>query len=520
MSIATNAKNIAKIGDMAAAKTNKTNDPTVESVRTRMAPSPTGPFHIGSARTTLFNWLYARKHGGTFILRVEDTDKERSKKEFEDDLIEGIKWLGIEWDEFGRQSDRTALYRTNLEKLLASGEAYYCYCTKEDLEAQRQAMLASGMQWKYNGHCRIYANSPKGEPGAKPPADLKPQVIRFKIPEIKVEFKDLIRGKVTFDATLFGDQVIAKDLDSPLYNFAVVVDDADMKITHVIRGEDHIGNTPKQILMIHALGFNEPIYAHIPLILNPDRSKMSKRSGDTALSEFRAKGYLPEAIVNFIALLGWHPRDDREVFSLQELVEAFELERVQKSGAVFNQDKLDWLNREHMKKYSDAELAAMAKPFIEKKHPTGLFEDSSAGVPTHDDAFIGRLVTVERGRANTLSDFAELGAFFFALPDYEPKLLIWKESPKNEIVKILEEIRDELEKMDEKDFTRATLSAKISGMIGEGPAAKNRGSVLWPLRVTLSGQQSSPDPIDIMEVLGKTESLRRIDVAIKKLTPL
>lgn len=466
-----------------------------------MAPSPTGPFHIGSARTTLFNWLYARKHGGEFILRIEDTDKERSKKEFEDELIAGLEWLGIAWDKFGRQSDRTALYRTYLEKLLASGEAYYCYCTKEDLEAQRQVALASGMQWKYNGHCRT----------ATPPTDRNPQVIRFKVPEIKVEFKDLIRGKVTFDAALFGDQVIAKDLDSPLYNFAVVVDDEDMKITHVIRGEEHLGNTPKQILLMRALGFNEPIFAHIPLILNPDRSKMSKRFGDSALSEFRAKGYLPEAIVNFIVLLGWHPKDDREVFSLNELVAEFDLERVQKAGAVFNQDKLDWLNREHMKKYSDEELAVMAQPFIEKKHPTGLFA-ADAEVAKQ---FLTRLVSIERGRANTLSDFAELGDFFFTLPNYETELLIWKESPMKDVLNILQGIHRELSKLGDAEFTREVLSSKISQMIGEG---QNRGMVLWPLRVSVSGQRSSPDPIDIMEVLGRSESLARLEIAIKKLS--
>jgi glutamyl/glutaminyl-tRNA synthetase len=277
-----------------------------------------------------------------------------------------------------------------------------------------------------------------------------------------------------------------------------------MKITHVIRGEEHLGNTPKQILMIRALGFAEPTYAHIPLILNPDRSKMSKRFGDSALSEFRAKGYLPEAVVNFIALLGWHPRDDREVFSLNELVDTFELERVQKSGAVFNQDKLDWLNREHMKKYSDTELAAMAKPFIENKFG-GLF--------AIDEAFLERLIAIERGRANTLSDFAQLSELFFKLPDYEAKLLIWKESPLKEVGQILSELQVELAKLDEADFKREPLSAKISGLIGD----RNRGTILWPLRVAVSGQQSSPDPIDIMAVLGKEESLKRIEVTIKKL---
>jgi glutamyl-tRNA synthetase len=480
---------------------------SASEIRVRMAPSPTGPLHIGTARTTLFNWLFARHHGGVFVLRIEDTDKERSKKEFEDELIDGLHWLGIEWDEFGRQSDRTALYRKYLEQLLASGDAYYCYCTKEELEAQREVMLASGLPPKYNGHCRKYA-------GGEPPAGLSPQVIRFKVPEMKVEFKDLIRGKVVFDAALFGDQVIAKDLDSPLYNFAVVVDDFDMKISHVIRGEEHLGNTPKQILIQRALGLTEPIYAHIPLILNPDRSKMSKRFGDSALTEFRAKGYLPEAIVNFIALLGWHPRDDREVLSADDLIKEFELERVQKAGAIFNQEKLDWINREHMKKYSNAELSKLVKPFVLKKHGD-LFGISGKG--DIDEAFLERLVAVERTRANTLSDFAELGAFFFKLPDYEPSLLIWKESPMKEVAQILRELHEKLSELDENDFTSEKLSPAVLSAIGEGPSARNRGIVLWPLRVALSGERSSPDPIEIMDVLGKKESLARLDVAIKKL---
>jgi glutamyl-tRNA synthetase len=487
----------------------------IDSVRVRMAPSPTGPLHIGSARTALFNWLFARKHGGVFLLRIEDTDKERSKKEFEQEIFDGFHWLGIDWDEeVTRQSERTALYRAELEKLLAAGDAYYCYCTKEDLEAQRQAMLAAGMQPKYNGHCRIYARivaNASGDgsaPGATPPAGLSPQVIRFKVPEIKVDFKDIIRGKVVFDAALFGDQVIAKDLNSPLYNFAVVVDDNDMKITHVIRGEEHLGNTPKQILLQRALGYAEPIYAHIPLILNPDRSKMSKRFGDSALSEFRVRGYLSEAIVNFIALLGWHPRDDREVLNINELISEFELERVQKAGAVFDQDKLDWLNREHMKAYSTTELAARAKPFIENK-----FGGLLPGSPASDNIFIERLVAVERTRANTLSDFAEVGGFFFKLPDYEPRLLIWKEMPLKDVEAVLEKAYAALDELSPDSFVREPLAAKISTLIGDG----NRGTVLWPLRVAVSGQQSSPDPIDIMEVLGKKESLIRIKIAIEKL---
>lgn len=457
-----------------------------------MAPSPTGSLHIGTARTALFNWFFAKKHGGTFVLRIEDTDKERSKKEYESELIEGLKWLGITEDEFYRQSERTEIYKEYLEKLLAAGDAYYCYCTKEDLEAQRQSLLAAGLPPKYNGHCRNLKS---------PPAGKSPQVIRFKVPEIKVEFKDLVRGKVVFDAALFGDQVIAKDLETPLYNFAVVVDDELMKISHVIRGEDHISNTPKQILLQRALGFGELTYAHIPLILNPDRSKMSKRFADTSLAEYRERGYLPGAMVNFLALLGWHPKDDREVLTPEELISEFELDRVQKSGAIFNQEKLDWLNREHMKKLSDEELAELATPFMQKKYP---------GV---DETFLERLVSVERTRANTLSDFAEIGSFFFALPEYEPSLLIWKESPKKETKEILERLHAELLTLSDANFRRETLQNAISLIIGD----RNRGTVLWPLRVAVSGQQSSPDPIDIMEVLGKHESLGRIETAAKKL---
>lgn len=465
-----------------------------------MAPSPTGHLHIGTARTALFNWLYARKHDGVFILRIEDTDKERSKKEYEDELIDGLHWLGIEWDEFGRQSDRTALYHAALEQLLASGDAYYCYCTKEDLEAQRQAMLASGLAWKYNGHCRPENLTAAGK-------DLQklgePQVIRIKVPEIKIEFKDLIRGKVVFDAALFGDQPIAKDLDTPLFNFANVVDDADMKISHVIRGEDLISSTPRQIVIQRALGYPELIYAHIPLILNADKSKMSKREGNAALlGEYREMGYLPEAIMNFLALLGWHPKDDREVLAIEDLIKEFDLERVQKSGAVFSQDKLNSLNREHIKKYSSVELAALAMPFVIKKHP---------GV---DMIFLEKLVAVERTRANTLVDFSEIGEFFFKLPEYDAKLLIWKEAPKKDVRTVLEKIHNELQMLDPSAWHKDTISAKILEIIGEG----NRGTVLWPLRVALSGQQSSPDPIDIMEVLGDKESLVRIESAIKKLS--
>ncbi len=450
------------------------------------------------------------------MLRIEDTDAERSKTEFEIELIKGLHWLGLEWDEgpdyidgtliskgsFSpyRQSERQDIYKKYVDQLLSEKKAYYCYCTKEELEAQQQVLLASGLPPKYNGHCRNLT---------APPPDRTSKVIRFKTPEIKVGFKDLIRGKVEFDASLIGDMIITRSDGTVLYNLAVVIDDHAMKITHVIRGEDHIANTPKQILFQQALGFSEPIYAHLPLILNADKTKFSKRKNKASLLEYQKDGYLPEAIINFLALLGWHPSDDREVMNLNELISEFDLERVQKAGAVFDEDKLDLLNREHMKTYSNADLAKMVKPFIENK-----FGGLLPGSPASNDTFIERLVAVERTRANTLSDFAEVGAFFFKVPNYEPRLLIWKEAPLKEVKAVLEKAYAALDELSPDSFVHEPLSTKIVALIGES----NRGTVLWPLRVALSGQQSSPDPIDIMEVLGKKESLARIEAAIKMLT--
>ncbi len=489
------------------------------SIRVRFAPSPTGPLHVGGVRTALFSWLFARKYGGRFVLRIEDTDKERSEKKFEIELLEGLSWLGLNWDEgpypagaggqlpFGgeqgeygpyRQSERTAIYKKYLEQLMATGDAYYCYCSKEDIEAQRQAMLSQGLPPKYNGHCRP-ANI-----GNTPPAGKTPEVIRFKTPEVKVEFKDLVRGKVTFDAALFGDFIIAKNLDNPLYNFAVVVDDALMKISHVIRGEEHLSNTPKQILMARALGFAEPLFAHIPLILNPDRSKMSKRFSDTALLNYRERGYVPGAMVNFLALMGWHPSGDKEIMSREEMIAEFGLDRVQQAGAIFNEEKLDWLNREHIKMMPIAEVAALATPFFAKHGVTAA---------ARDEVLLQRVIAVQIARAKTLDDLAQASAFFFAAPEYEPKLLVWKDSSTfKEVAEVLAHVRGVLEKMPADDFIHGTLSASLPAIVGE----RGRGAVLWPLRVALSGQAASPDPVEIMSVLGKDESLRRIDAAIKK----
>lgn len=470
-------------------------------VRVRLAPSPTGPMHLGTARTAIFNWLFARKNKGAFVLRVEDTDIDRSEKKYETEILEGLKWLGIDWDEgpdkdgpYGpyRQSERGAHYKKYLEKLLAEHKAYYCYCTKDELEAARTSMMAEGLAPKYNGHCRNLTAPPPGR---------APQVIRFKTPEKTVEVKDLIRGKIAFDATLIGDFVIAKSTEAALYNFAVVIDDEAMKISHVIRGEDHLSNTPKQILIEEALSFSEPHFAHLPLILSSDRSKMSKRYADTALAEYRARGYLPEALVNFLAILGWHPSSDQELFTREELVAIFDIARIQKAGAVFNQEKLNWMNAHYIKRLPKDELMRQLVPFL------GAYK-----VKANDEMF-GKIVDIERERMRTLDEFKEHAEFFFRMPDYEAALLIWKDDTPQKAKTVLEAVRGIVGGLEGETLTRAELSNALSGLIGQ----QGKGSVLWSLRVALSGLKASPDPIAIAEVLGKAEAIRRLDASIKKI---
>lgn len=338
-------------------------------IRTRFAPAPTGPLHIGGARTALFNYLFAKKNEGVFILRIEDTDPERSKPEYEKDIIDSLKWLGIEWDEgpdiggnYGpyRQSERLNIYKKYLEKLLAEDKAYYCFCSEEELEAQRQYQLSIGEAPRYSGKC---ANLSKEEV-EKYLEEGRPSIIRFKVQPKKIEFEDLIRGKIEFDTSLMGDIAIAKNLTTPLYNLAVVIDDFEMKISHVIRGEDHISNTPKQILIQEALGFPRPEYSHLPLILGPDRTKLSKRHGAVAISEYKKDGYLPETLINFMAFLGWNPGTEREIYSMPSLIKEFSLERIQKGGAIFNIKRLDFLNSFYIRQRSLEKLTELCLPYL------------------------------------------------------------------------------------------------------------------------------------------------------------
>jgi len=338
-------------------------------IRVRFAPSPTGFLHIGGARTAFFNYLFAKKNQGSFILRIEDTDIERSKPEYEKDIMESLKWLGIEWDEgpdiggnYGpyRQSERREIYKKYLEKLLAEDKAYYCFCSEDELEAQRQYQLSIGEAPRYSGKCAGLSK----EVVEKYLAEGKPSVIRFKVPAKKVGFEDLIRGKVEFDSTLLGDIVIAKDFSTPLYNFTCVIDDYEMRISQVIRGEDHLSNTPKQILIQEALGFPSPKYVHLPIILGPDRTKLSKRQGAVSVIQYRELGYLPEALINFIAFLGWNPGMEREIYSLPSLIKEFSLERIQKGGAIFNIKRLDFLNGFYIRGKSIERLTELCLPYL------------------------------------------------------------------------------------------------------------------------------------------------------------
>lgn len=481
-------------------------------IRVRFAPSPTGSLHFGGVRTALFNWLFARKNEGKFILRIEDTDVERSNPEYEKSILEGLRWLGLDWDEGPdidgnhgpyRQSERAEIYKKYAQRLLDGKKAYHCFCSKEQLEMDRQAMLAQGLAPKYSGRCRNLTE----EETKKRIERGEDSVIRFKTPATEIEFNDIIKGKITFNAELIGDIVIAKSLTSPIFIFAGAVDDFEMKISHVIRGEDHLSNTPKQILIQKALGFDEIKYAHLPLVLGPDRSKLSKRYLESSLDDFKKEGYLPEAIINFAALLGWHPKEEKEILSREELIKEFDLKRVQKSGAVFNPEKLAWLNAQHIKNMPIDELAEKLNEFIPIEWRI------NAEWMKNNEELLVKAIELERERIKKLSDFKELGGFFFELPDYDPSLLLWQKTEKEKTAANLKILNEEIKKIFKADFNKITLEKTIMPLT----EVWGRGELLWPLRAALSGKTASPGPFEIMDALGKEETLKRLDVAIRKL---
>jgi len=472
-------------------------------VRVRIAPSPTGYLHLGTIRTALFNYLFAKKEGGSFVVRIEDTDRERSLPIYEQDILNGLRALGLEWNEgpdiqgdYGpyRQSERIEIYEKYLKKLLDEKKAYWCFCTKEELEEEKKAMLASGLFPKYGGACRHLSQKERDEKRSQG----REGVIRLLVPsKTDIKFNDIIRGEISVNSDTIGDIVIARSLTSPLYNFAVVVDDEEMKITHVIRGEDHVTNTPKQMLIAKALGFGEPKYAHLPLLLAPDRSKMSKRKMETSFDEYLKEGYLPEALLNFLVLLGWHPEDERELFSLEDMASYFSLKRVQKSGAVFNVEKLDWFNAQYIKNLPIDVLLERLRDFLPEEWYA-------------EEEKLLKIIVLERGRVKKLSEFEEGMSFFFVPEEFGVDVLRWKDMEMTAVRDNLRLVREALSPVLEKEFTKDFLEELLMPLAQK----KGRGEVLWPLRAALSGRKNSPGPFEIMDVLGKKETLARIEHAL------
>ena len=452
-----------------------------------MAPSPTGWLHMGTARAALFNYLFTRREEGIFILRIEDTDRERSRKEFEDDIIEQLTWLGLSWDEFYQQSERTNFYTTSIEQLLRAGKAFYCTHSKDELEAEHAAQVK-----KKEPPRHVCSDRNEGR---------EEGIIRLKNDtQGNLSFTDLIRGTISFQAELLGDFSLARGVEIPLYNFSAVVDDYEMRISHVIRGEDHIPNTPKQLLIQQAFGWEPPQYAHLPLLLGADRSKLSKRHGATAVRDYRTAGYLPVAVINFLALLGWNPGDDRELFILRELEKEFSLEKVQKAGAVFNEEKLEWLNRIYIKKMSIDDLMQHAAPFVSER---GISSDT-----------LQRVLEVEKPRITKLSDIMDTIPLYTEDPAYDKKLLSWKGQDLEHTREHLARAREILCDIDEDTFARMEL---LQQALDSYAATHGKGNVLWPLRAALSGKEASPGPFEIMFVIGKEATLQRIDNALKLL---
>lgn len=474
------------------------------SVRVRIAPSPTGPMHVGTARTALFNWLFAKKNNGVFILRIEDTDKERSKKEYEENIIKGLEWLGLDYAEGPvRQSERTKIYNIYIKKLLASGNAFYCRHTPGELEKEKEGQMANKEAPR---HVCNQKSAPTSPPPSGPPLLTKERgcggevggVIRFSNPGGRIKFIDLIRGAIEFNVDLLGDFSIAKDENTPLYNLAAAIDDYEMKISHVIRGEDHISNTPKQLLIYKALVLEPPQYAHLPMILGTDKSKLSKRHGATSLLEYRDQGYLPDAMFNFLALLGWNPGGSKEIMSRDDIVQKFSLAAVQKSGAVFNVEKLDWMNGEYIRNVPLQELVKLCEPYL----------------PQDSDLDLTKIVSLEQPRLKRIAEIGESTGFFFEDKlEYEKELLRWKNMTDDETQKKLEGLEKLLSDIPGEDYTRENLEKVIMPKAeewGRADGKVDRGRTLWPLRVALTGRKASPGPFEVAEILGKKKCLARV----------
>ena len=454
-------------------------------VRVRFAPSPTGHLHVGGARTALFNWLFARHHGGTFILRIEDTDRSRSTEEHIDLILDALRWLGLDWDEGPpapgyRQTERLELYRAHARQLLAAGRAYYCDCPPAQLEAERRAAEARKETFRYAGRCRGRG--------------LAAGALRLRIADTGTTVvHDLIHGPVTFDHQQLDDWILVRTDGTPTYNFCVVVDDVDMRISHVIRGNDHLSNTPKQVLCYEALGFPVPAFAHVSMILGPDRARLSKRHGATSVQAYREQGILPEALVNYLARLGWS-HGDQEIFTRAELVERFDIKDVSSSGAVFDQGKLEWLSQEYIKATDGARLAGLVRPFL-----------AEAGLPAPDDARLAAMLETLRERARTLREMVEAGRFYFARPpayDDTARARLFTPAGVERLGVLLERLPAV------EPFTAPALEARYREL------AAALGLKLVDLaqltRLAVTGRTASPPLFDVLALLGREEVLVRL----------
>ena len=495
------------------------------SVRVRIAPSPTGPLHIGTARTALFNYLFAKKMGGTFILRLEDTDEARSTLEFERDILERLHWLGLDWDEgpevaglpargaFGpyRQMERLDRYREAADKLLAEDKAYHCYCTPEELDADRKAQEAAHQPPHYVGRC---AQLTAEDRAAREAAGLKP-VIRFRVGERVVAFDDIVRGRVEIDTkALGGDLIIVRSNGTPLYHFTVCLDDVDMEISHVIRGEDHLSNTPKHILLFEAMGAPIPQFAHLPLILNPDRTKMSKRKSQTAVADYRAQGYIAEAFVNFLALLGWSSGTEEEIFTLEELGQRFDLDKVHSGGAVFDKERLEWLNGQWIRRLSEEELTERALPFLVSAVTARLDDGVDGRIPTAED--LRPLMPMVRERMSTLAGVGDMLDFMFFEDDsVAPSAGVPMKWHVSTTFEMLTAARETIAKVGEVSFEAEELEAALRALAAE--RGWKVGDLFMALRIATTGKTATPPLLDVFVALGYERTLARLDRGAQRL---
>lgn len=471
------------------------------NVITRFAPSPTGHLHIGGARTALFNYLWAKKNKGKFILRIEDTDRVRYQPETEKSIIEGLQWLGLNWDSGPiRQSENFDKYRKYAQQLIDQGKAYYCFCTPERLEKMREIQKKKNLAPKYDGLCKKLS---KEEINVKLQNKEK-FVIRLKVPtQGEVLVTDLIRGKININCSDIDDQVLIKSDGFPTYHLANVVDDHEMGITHVIRGEEWIPSTPKHVLLYQAFGWLIPIFAHLSLFIKKDGGKLSKREGAASLLSYRDQGYLPEAIINFIAFLGWNPKDEREYFTKEELIKEFDLNKVHRANPIFDTVKLDFLNGYYLRKKSLAELVELSLPYLSAEMKK-------------DKKYLEKILSLEQERLKRLGDLPQLIDYFFTDElKLDPGLLIWKKETKEKIKNNLNLLFTKLESINNADWNIKSLEAIVISWIKEQKL--NNGEVLWPLRAALTGKKASPSPFQVAYALGKERTLHRVQKAINLL---